>query len=81
MAHLVLVPDATDPPQPAQVELFAGARDVNTVHQAAELLGVCDMTIRRLVANGALESVHIGRAVRVTKSALVRFIENQEVRA
>ncbi len=81
MAHLVLVPDVTDPPPQHHIELFAGAKDVNSVNECAELLGVCPMTIRRLIARGELDSVHIGTRVKVTKSALVNFITKQEVRA
>ena len=81
MAHFVLVPDATDPPQPQRVELFAGAKDVNTVPEVAEAFGVCKQTVYRLIASGELESVHVGRAVRVTRQAMVDYFVSQGVGA
>lgn len=79
MAHFVLVPDSTDPPSAEHVELFANVKDVNTVPQVAEAFGVCSQTIRRLIASGELASIHVGRAVRVTKTAMLDFITSQEV--
>ena len=81
MARFILVPDAVDPPAPGRVELFADVADVNTVPQVAEAFGVCAQTVRRLIASGELESVRIGRAVRVTRTAMIDFIERQGVSA
>ena len=81
MAHFVLVPDPTDPPQPQHTELFAGVRDVCSVTEVAEAFGVCAQTVRKLIANGELESIHVGRAVRVTKTAMLDFIAPQGVQA
>lgn len=75
--RIVFIPDATDPPSVERVELFADAKDVNNVREVAEAFGVCQQTIRRLIASGELESVHIGRAVRVTKTAMVDFMVRQ----
>ena len=82
MAHLVLVADPTDEPQkaPGRVELFPDVKDVNSVPEVAQAFGVCPQTIRRLIASGELECIRIGRAVRVTKKAMVEFIESQEVK-
>ena len=79
MARFILVPDPTDPPQPCHVELFANCPDICTVAQVAEALGVCKQTVRNLIASGELRSVHIGRAVRVTKQAMVEFVTAQEM--
>lgn len=81
MAHFVLVPDEADQDAPGRIGLFADVRDVNTVPQVAEAFGVCPQTIRRLIASGELESVHIGRSVRVTRQAMVDFFERQGVSA
>ena len=79
--RFVFVPDVADPPSVEHVELFAGVKDVNSVPEVAEAFGVCQQTIRRLIASGELESIHIGRAVRVTKTAMLDFIERQGVQA
>ena len=79
--RFVFIPDQADPPSIEHAELFAGAKDVNSVPEVAEAFGVCQQTIRRLIASGELESVHVGRAVRVTKTAMVDFITRQGVQA
>lgn len=77
MARFILMPDPADKATPGRFELFADAKDVNTVPQVAEHFGVCPQTVRRLIASGELASVHVGRSVRVTKQAMVDFIESQ----
>ena len=79
MAHLVLVADPPEETAPGRVELFADVADVNSVPQVAAAFGVCPQTIRRLIASGELASIHVGRAVRVTKEAMIHFVESQEV--
>jgi excisionase family DNA binding protein len=52
------------------------------VGEAATLLGVAKITIYRLVWAGAIKPVHIGRAIRIPRSELERFVrELQEVGA
>ena len=75
--RLVFIPDPAESPSVERVELFAGVKDVNTVREVAEAFGVCQQTIRRLIASGELDSVHVGRAVRVTKTAMVDFMARQ----
>lgn len=77
--RFVYVPDQTDLSGTDGLELFGNAKDVNTVPEVAEAFGVCAQTIRRLIASGELESIHIGRSVRVTRSAMVDFIKRQGV--
>lgn len=77
--RFVFIPDVSKPPRAGRVELFADCADVNTVPQVAEAFGVCAQTVRRLIARGELETVHIGRAVRVTKTAMIDFITRQGV--
>lgn len=81
MAHFVLVADPTDETPPGRVELFADVADLNSVPKVAAAFGVCPQTVRRLIASGELASVHVGRSVRVTRQAMVDFIESQGVRA
>lgn len=79
--RFVFIPDQAGEPSAERVELFAGVRDVLNVNEAADALNVCAQTVRRLIASGELESVHVGRAVRVPKTALVDFITRQGVSA
>jgi excisionase family DNA binding protein len=52
------------------------------VGEAATLLGVAKITIYRLVWAGAIKPVHIGRAIRIPRSEVERFVrELQEVGA
>lgn len=77
--RFVYVPDSADVSDEQGPELFGSVKDVNTVPEVAEAFGVCAQTVRRLIASGELESVHIGRAVRVTRAAMIDFIAKQKV--
>ena len=81
MAHFILVADPPEESAPGRMELFADVADVNSVPKVAEAFGVCPQTIRRLIASGELASIHVGRAVRVTKTAMINFVQSQEVKA
>lgn len=50
------------------------------VPAAAESLSVGRSTIYNLIADGELETVHIGRSVRVVTASLEAFIERQRDR-
>lgn len=45
-----------------------------TVPEAAQALGVCGDTVRTLIANGDLPSLHIGRRVLVSRKALDEWV-------
>ena len=62
------------PPAP-KVEPFAPEPDVMDAAKAAELLGVATATIRREIDRGNLEAFHVGRCVRITKKALIAYLE------
>lgn len=81
VGRFVFVPDPTNAPRAERVELFTELRDVSTVPQVADALGVCPNTVRRLVASGELPCIHVGRSVRITRAALVDFVEAQAVSA
>jgi excisionase family DNA binding protein len=51
-----------------------------TTRQAADLLGVCGKTIRRMRDAGQLRAVLIGRAVRYEQSEIETFIERRKER-
>ena len=76
----VYVPDPAEIPNPEQIELLSGVKDINSVPEVADAFGVCAQTIRRLIASGELDSFHIGRTVRVTKSAMLDFMVRQGAR-
>lgn len=65
----------TDTPPAADFKLLSDFPDVMNAKQAADALQVSMPTIRRLIASRALRVVHIGRAVRITKTALLEFIQ------
>ncbi len=76
MAKFILMQDPEECGKP--FELFTDAKDVNSVAEVAQHFGVYERTVRNLIAKGELESIRIGTCVRVTKSAMLDFI-NQEV--
>ncbi len=48
------------------------------VPEAAEQLGIGRTKIYEMIANGELPTIHIGRAVRISASALRKWIEEHE---
>ena len=64
----------SDTPAPEAVQLFDREPDVMSVPKVAELLDVSPITVRREIARGNLEVIHIGSAVRITKTALLRYV-------
>jgi excisionase family DNA binding protein len=49
-------------------------RELYTYGEAAEMLSVCVSTVRKLVAEGKLKIVRLGRAVRIPRSEILRLI-------
>lgn len=49
---------------------MAETTELLTVHEAAALLRVNQMTVRRYIAAGKLRAVRIGRGIRISRSAL-----------
>lgn len=64
----------TDVPQASEIKLFSNEPDVMTVNKVAELLDVVPMTVRREIQRGALECIHVGTRVRITKKQLLKYI-------
>lgn len=64
----------TDAPIAQRAKLFENAPDVNSVKKVAEILGVSIATVRREINRGNLEAFHVGRSVRITKTALLKFV-------
>ena len=67
----------TEVPKANEVKLFEHEPDVMKVQQVADLLGVAPATIRREISRGSLECIHVGRSVRITKTALLKYVEEQ----
>jgi excisionase family DNA binding protein len=51
-----------------------------SVREVADRLGVHPETIRRLIHEGRLDAVRVGRALRVAPRALDGFLERQRVK-
>jgi excisionase family DNA binding protein len=51
-----------------------------SVRQVADRLGVHPETIRRLIHDGRLDAVRVGRVLRVDGGALARFVERQRIK-
>ena len=64
----------TEVPTANEVHLFDDQPDVLDVMQVASLLGVNHTTVRREIARGALACIHVGTRVKVTKTALLRYV-------
>ncbi len=68
----------TEVPKSDEVKLFEHEPDVMTKQQVADLLGVTLKTISREIQRGRLECFHVGTRVRITKIALLKYVEEQE---
>ena len=51
-----------------------------SVREVADALGVHPETIRRLIHDGRLDAIRIGRVLRIRRAELDRFLESQRVR-
>lgn len=67
----------TEVPKSDDVKLFEDEPDVMTKQQVANLLGVTMKTISREIQRGRLECFRVGTRVRITKTALLSYIEEQ----
>jgi excisionase family DNA binding protein len=63
----------------AQIE-FTGSTGLYSVRQVADQLGVHPETVRRLIHDGRLEAVRIGRVLRIAASELDGFLARQRVK-
>ena len=54
------------------------ADEVLTVEEAAAFLKVCHMTVRKLLKNGELPGRRVGKQWRLTKRALLHYIDGEE---
>ena len=64
----------SDAPPENHIELFANQPDVLSVPKVAELVGVDPSTIRREIDRGMIKVAHVGRCIRITKTALLEYL-------
>ncbi len=58
-----------------------GARpQLLTVGEVATMLRVSNMTVYRLIKNGEMPAVRVGKGYRIRESELQRFLEERSVR-
>ena len=62
----------TSPPSPSHVERLL---DVPAV---AETLGVCPRTVRRMIKDGRIPALRVGRSVRIRAADLNRLINSRD---
>jgi excisionase family DNA binding protein len=60
--------------------MAANSRDLYSVREVAMQLGVHPETIRRLIHDGRLDAVRVGRVLRVDGDALEAFLARQRVK-
>jgi len=51
-----------------------------SVREVADALGVHPETIRRLIHDGRLDAIRVGRVLRIDRAELDRFVASQRVR-
>jgi excisionase family DNA binding protein len=49
-----------------------------SVAQTAAELNVCDKTIRRLISDGKLQVIRVGKCIRISREALNRYVTSAE---
>jgi excisionase family DNA binding protein len=62
------------------VTLSDVSENLYSVRQVADTLGVHPETIRRLIHDGRLDAVRIGRVLRVEANSLAGFVARQRVK-
>jgi excisionase family DNA binding protein len=63
---------------PVTTDVDTGA--LYSVRDVADRLGVHPETVRRLIHDGRLDAVRVGRVLRVDGRAVARFVERQRVK-
>ena len=58
-----------------------GVPPVMSVSDVADVLKVCDMTVRREIQAGRMSHIRVGRAIRVTRPQLVEYMRERTVEA
>jgi len=61
-------------------DAMAAADGLYSVRQVADQLGVHPETIRRLIHDGRLDAVRIGRVLRIDGAAVAGFLARQRVK-
>ena len=59
--------------------MFERYQDVVTVDELAEMLKIGRNTAYELVRSGAVQSVRVGRNIRIPKQAVIDYVTNQNI--
>jgi len=54
-------------------------REAISIADTARLLDVHYDTVRRLIKHGELQAFRVGRAIRIHRAALVRYVKTREI--
>jgi len=54
---------------------FADYPDVMDINQVSELLGVSTKTVYKIIRDGTMSSMKVGRAFRVPKANIMRYMK------
>jgi len=55
--------------------VFKDYPDVLDVKQVSNLLSVCDKTVYKLIADGSLPTLRVGRQHRITKVSVMKYMK------
>jgi len=55
--------------------VFKEYPDVLDVKQVSNLLGICDKTVYKLIAEGSLPALRVGRQHRITKVNVMKYMK------
>ena len=58
--------------------VLKGYPDVLTVKQVSEILRVCEKTVYKLIAEGRLPIIKVGRQFRITKVSALKYLKTLE---
>lgn len=61
-------------------DVMTKGRQFLTLKEVSELLNVHPLTTRKLIIDGKLEAIKLGRAYRISKKALDEFIQKQSTK-
>ena len=62
-------------PQEIYRVVFKEYPDVLDVKQVSNLLGICDKTVYKLIAEGSLPALRVGRQHRITKVNVMKYMK------
>ena len=61
-------------PREAYIVMLRSYPDVLNVEQVSEILGICTKTVYKLLGQGQITSIRVGRTYRVPKAHLLTYL-------